>query len=70
MITERDFETVAVMKYLIEDLEPALERHVGKDSWLDDVEYSSTRIKADLRKIRRLATRISKNLEWERNYGN
>lgn len=32
MITERDFETVAVMKYLIEDLEPALERHVGKDS--------------------------------------
>ena len=63
MITERDFETVAVMKYLIEDLEPALERHVGKDAGLDDVEYTSERIKADLRKIRRLAMNISKHLD-------
>ena len=67
MITSKDLRTLDVLSYMIEDMRPALVKHLNKDSYalygLNNIEYSSERIKADLRKIRRLAMNISKNLE-------
>lgn len=67
MITSKDLRTLDVLSYMVEDMRPALVQHLNKerykDSWLDDVEYTSERIKADLRKIRRLAMNISKHLD-------
>lgn len=67
MITSKDLQTLDVLSYMVEDMRPALVQHLNKerykDLWLDDVEYTSERIKADLRKIRRLAMNISKHLD-------
>ncbi|WP_317303975.1 hypothetical protein [Allisonella histaminiformans] len=67
MITSKDLRTLDVLSYMVEDMRPALVQHLNKerykDLWLDDVEYTSERIKADLRKIRRLAMNISKHLD-------
>lgn len=67
MITSKDLRTLDVLSYMVEDMRPALIQHLNKerykDLWLDDVEYTSERIKADLRKIRRLAMNISKHLD-------
>lgn len=67
MITSKDLRTLDVLSYMVEDMRPALVQHLNKerykDLWLDDVEYTSERIKADLREIRRLAMNISKHLD-------
>lgn len=67
MITSKDLRTLDVLSYMIEDMRPALVQHLNKEKYevygLNDIEYSSERIKADLRKIRRLAINISKHLD-------
>ena len=67
MITSKDLQTLDVLSYMIEDMRPALVQHLNKERYalygLNNIEYSSERIKADLRKIRRLAMNISNNLE-------
>lgn len=67
MITSKDLRTLDVLSYMVEDMRPALVQHLNKERyeprWLGDIEYSSERIKADLRKIRRLAMNIRKHLD-------
>lgn len=69
MITGNDLRTLYVMQYLVENLRPALMMHLNRRRYdaeardLESVEYTAERIKADLKKIRRLALIISKNIE-------
>lgn len=61
MISKRDLNTLATISYLVDGLGPALEAKLKKVSW-ENNDYCTTRIKNDLRLIRRLALNISKNL--------
>lgn len=67
MITEKDLKALDFIAYMADEMRPALEKRLNKKGyeayWLVNIEQSSERIRADLKKIRRLAMNISKNLE-------
>lgn len=67
MITEKDLKALDFIAYMADDMRPALEKRLNKEKyeayWFLDIEQTSERIRADLKKIRRLAMNISKNLE-------
>lgn len=69
MITENDLKTLDVMVYLLENLRPALNamkdkrRSECRISDLGNIEYCAERVLADLRKVRRLATILIKDVE-------
>ena len=69
MITENDLKTLDVMLYLLENLRPALNAMKDKRRYecdmsnLGSIEYCAERTKADLRKVRRLAMLLIKDIE-------
>ena len=68
MITEKDLKTIDTIAYLVENLKPALKAQLRLEGWsggygdLESNDYCTTRIKSDLKLIRRLALNISQNL--------
>lgn len=69
MVTENDLKTLDVMVYLLENLKPALNAMKDKRRWdcrikdLGNIEYCGERVNADLRKVRRLAMILIKDIE-------
>lgn len=69
MVTENDLKTLDVMMYLLENLKPALNAMKEKRRWdcrikeLGNIEYCAERAHADLRKVRRLAMILIKDIE-------
>lgn len=68
MITEQDLRDIDILVCLAEKLQPAIKAQLNCVCWnsgygfVENNDYCGTRIKADLRLIRRLALNISKNL--------
>lgn len=69
MVTENDLKTLDVMVYLLENLKPALNAMKDKRRYeccisdLGNIEYCAERMWADLRKVRRLAMILIKDIE-------
>lgn len=69
MVTDEDIKTLDVMIYLLENLKPALNAMKDKRRWdcrikeLGNIEYCGERVNADLRKVRRLAMILIKDIE-------
>lgn len=69
MVTENDLKTLDIMVYLLENLRPALNAMKDKRRSecrirdLGSIEYCAERTHADLRKVRRLAMLLIKDIE-------
>lgn len=64
MITIKDLKALEFIAYMAEELYPAIAKRLNRGTYAPTyMEYSKERVQADLRKIRRLALNISKNIE-------
>lgn len=69
MVTDEDLKTLDVMIYILEHLRPALQVMKDRRRWecrikdINNIEYCGERVNADLRKIRRLAMLLIKDVD-------